>query len=193
MAPTVIAGAAVLGTGLQVGGILASASAEADAARENAKIAERNAQFVELQSEQDVDRYLEEAERIQSDARAQIGARGIALAGTAIDVLRSNALAVERDVERIREIAEREAEIIRLGGQQQAQFASSAFTSGLLQAGGALFGRIGFINLPQGSGNTVNPPQRGLSSLESRSPASTTALPSAPSPFGSNILRRTGR
>lgn len=146
MAPVaVLAGAAVVGTTLQVAGSISKASAEAAARRKNAKIAEENAQFVEQQTEVDVERFLEQVDRTQASARANIGASGIRLTGSAAAVLASNAIRAQRDVEQIRLAGTREARNLRAGAQQQLQLASQALTSGFLTGAGQFFSGLGSI------------------------------------------------
>jgi len=134
MAP--IAGFAAVA--LQGFGALSEGLSRRDAGRANAVIAEQNAQFVEQQTEEDIDRFSEDFKRIQATVKSAVAGRGLQIAGTAIEILRSNAVTAQRDVEQIRLAGTRQAKILRAGGKQQLDAAGGALTSGLLRAGGLL-------------------------------------------------------
>lgn len=142
MAP-VAAIAAVAGTALSAAGTISQANAQADAARRNADIAEKNAQFIELQTDEDIDLFMDQARQIEASARVSIGGSGFLFGATEQDIFASNAMKIQEDIERIRLKGQRQAEIVRAGGEAQRESVSGIQTAGILGGLGQLAGGFG--------------------------------------------------
>lgn len=99
----IAAGAAIVGTGLTAIGQIQAAQSAADAAEVNSAIAEQQAQLAREQAAQERRRAAIEAENFAREARrrqgirvSQIGASGLTLSGSALDVLVDAALSDEQ-------------------------------------------------------------------------------------------------
>jgi hypothetical protein len=86
--------------GLMAVGQLASGQAESNAARFNQQIAGQNAEITRQQTEADIAQLRRGAFKQRGGLRAAVGASGITLEGSALDVLEESSYQAERDVQR---------------------------------------------------------------------------------------------
>ena len=141
------AAGAVLGPALTIGGGLmqaqaASAQGRADAAaaRFNAQIATRNAKLAKQQAVEDERKFRVSFRQDQGSNVASVGASGIELSGSAMDVLQENVVNAELDALQIRH----SGELKRISFLQDAALgrasADNSIRSGNLRSTGILLG-----------------------------------------------------
>lgn len=133
-APFLAAGAA----GVSAIGSIHQGQSQAAAARFNAQVSEQNAQIVRQQAAEEESRARREGRRLLGRQRAAIGASGIQVEGSPLDVLADTAAELELDALTVRHRGLLEA----LGLTQQASLdrarARSARTAGFIGAGASL-------------------------------------------------------
>ena len=192
--------ASVVGTGLAVAGQQQQAESASDAAEANAEIAEQQADVARGQAAQERRRAAIEAENFARTARRQqgtrvsaIGASGIALSGSALDVLADAAMEDEQQRLFILADGEQRAQA-RLTGANIEMMTAAEFErqaaaerqAGGLRAAGTLIGGVAQTGLLLSQSPTV---RRAASNI--RMPRRTSALPRT-SPAGGYLNPSTG-
>jgi hypothetical protein len=127
-----------VGTGLSVVSSLAQGQAARRAADYNAALYERNAQVAQQRAAVDEARQRRLAAMRAGANRAAIGASGVAVEGSPLDILESNAAQEELDALMIRWNAANAASDARASGELARATGRSAQTQSFLQAGSAL-------------------------------------------------------
>lgn len=144
--PAALGGSTVtLGTALSAAGTIFSAVSsisQGQAAKAsgnyNAALYERNAQIAEQNARVQEDRQRRLATQRMGANRAAIGASGVSLEGSPLDILEANAAQEELDALTIRWNGLNEASGMRASGALQRAQGSNAARSGFMQAGSAL-------------------------------------------------------
>ena len=126
--------------GLRAIGALHSARSEADAAEFNRDIEIQNSVLAKRQTELDIVQLRRSAHKQIGGIRASIGASGITLSGSALDVLEDSTREAELDIHRRRfqwdlEVRGRAQNVRRLNRR-----AADARTAGFINAAGAILG-----------------------------------------------------
>ncbi len=160
MPPAVIAGIAIAGAAIGAIGAIRQGQAAQAAAEFNAKVAENNASSAKLQAKEEERRHRIVARKRIGATRAAIGASGISLEGSPLDVLEENAANAELDALTIRHAGEvanidflNRARVERFKGRQAKT--NSFFNAGstlLLGGASALSGLSSGGKLPSGAG-----------------------------------------
>lgn len=140
----VVAGA---GTLLTVYGMQQQKKANQRAANLNAQESERNAQLSAQQAEEDARQFRLSFRRDQARNVAAIGASGIKMEGSPLEVLQDNAAGAERDYQNIKAGGEqqrqsylRQAQMYREGGKAQAEAADIGSAAALLRGASSTYG-----------------------------------------------------
>ena len=132
-------------------GALASASAQASAYNAQAKYAERQAKLEREKGAYDSARVADANDRQLAQARGSYLSSGIALEGSAVDVLQANATEASLDEQAIRFGSEIRADNYTFEAGMARANARSARTGGILGAAGSVIG--GISNQMQASAN----------------------------------------
>jgi hypothetical protein len=144
--PAAIGGGSVtLGTALAVGGAaftalgaISSGNAAKAAGDYNAALYERNAQIAEQNAKVQEDRQRRLSAMRAGANRAAVGASGISLEGSPLDILESNAAQEELDALMIRWNGQNEATGLRASGALQRAQGANAQRQGYMTAGSAI-------------------------------------------------------
>ena len=142
MAAPVVGGIAAA-TGL-IGGVMQAvdatqqAKAAEKAAKYNAGVAERNAQFQREQTEMEAARAQREGDQVLGRQRALYGASGAEFKGSALDVLRSDAQQLAGDIFMLREMGERRAAAFDEEARMELERAKMVRRQGWRAAGSAI-------------------------------------------------------
>lgn len=147
-APMMVLG--LVGTAVSAMGAMAQANAAAAAANYNAEIAERNAQAARISAASEAAAVKRKTDRQLGTARAAIGASGVTVEGTPLDVLAETAALGETDRQMVLWKGENQA----VGYESEAELnrmqASSARTAGMFGAASSLL--TGFGRAASGGG-----------------------------------------
>lgn len=129
---------ALLGIGLSVAGSVASGAQQQQMANYQAKAYEQQAQADAQASAFEAAQEKKKQDLLQASARAQVGASGVAVAGSPTEVLSANAVQNQLDLKAIQYGSQlrqnslrTQADISRFSGKQ-------AMTGGIIKAGGNL-------------------------------------------------------
>lgn len=114
--------------------------ATAKALEHNAELKERNADQIERQTAEDERRLRIQNRAIIGTARANYGASGVTLEGTAMDVLQDSAANAEMDALNFRLGGTRQAESVREDAQGDRERAKSVLRATKFNALSAIFG-----------------------------------------------------
>jgi hypothetical protein len=128
------------GTLIQAIGTLQGGSAEEEAAKRNAAQSSRNAAEIRRQAEEDERAYKIMAQRQLGDIRSGYAAGGVALEGSALDVLQESAATSERNALNIKREGEARARAFEDEAEGFSQAGRSAKTASYYGAAGALLG-----------------------------------------------------
>jgi hypothetical protein len=128
----VVAIAAVASAALAATSTAVQASSQAKAARYNAKVAAQNAEAARRQAEADAMRQVRQNERHLAKRRTAIGASGLSVEGTPLDLLEDLAMEGELDVLGIRQRGLSEARRYSISAAQSRAQARTATTLGVL-------------------------------------------------------------
>lgn len=132
---------------LSVAQRLASANSQARLASHDAQVAEQNAQLAEQQAEADAERKRRAVARALGQRRTSIGASGLTVEGSPLDLLEDLAAESELEVLGIRQQGVLRAREFRLAGRRSQLAAQGAQTQSILGAGSALSSGFGtFVN-----------------------------------------------
>lgn len=142
----------ILGGVVSAMGSLASANAQAAAAKYNAQVAEQNKKSVLAQTSAEVEDQRAKNRKILGAMRAAYGANGLEMSGSPLDVTSDTTVDMEYDVAKQKYIGEMKAK----GLQDQANLfrmeAKAAKTAGFIGAASGLLG--GFQNAFSGGGSS---------------------------------------
>lgn len=145
----------VLGSVVGAMGAIAQGNAAAAAANYNAEIAERNAQAARISAASEAAAVKRKTDRQLGTARAAIGASGITVEGTPLDVLAETAALGETDRQMVLWKGENQA----VGYESEAELnrmqASSARTTGYFSAASSLLTGISRSSSGYGYGRPV--------------------------------------
>lgn len=142
--------AAPIALGLQVVSQLAGASAEASALRHNSAVDAENARLAELGGALRGEAIRREERRISGEALARQGESGVQVGtGSALEILRQNAIEREYDVLAARYSAAGEANALRDQASAKRRAAEGALLRGVLGAGAAALTGISDIRNTQ--------------------------------------------
>lgn len=119
-------------------GAIQEARASSASSEFNAKIADNNALIAEQNAAADENKQRRSAGRQAATSRAAIGAAGVTLEGSPLDVLEDQALEAELDALNIRYGGRLQASNFRSQAQLDRSAARSARTQGFLSAGSTL-------------------------------------------------------
>lgn len=126
------------GTAFSVVGALNKASAESSAAKTNAEVSRQNAVAASEQAAAEEARQRRIARQVQGAGRAAVGASGVSLEGSPLDILEQNAINEELDALNIRYRGQLAARSANIEADQYSLSARTAKTSGYLSAAGKL-------------------------------------------------------
>lgn len=129
--------------GVSAMGAMSAANAEANAAKYNASIAERNAQIAKNKGIADEAAKRRETRRMLGKQRAAIGASGLQAVGTPLLALEETAALGELDALTIRDNANKDQTSYKMDANLSRMRAKSAKRAGTLRAAGALLGGVG--------------------------------------------------
>lgn len=124
-------------------GAIQEARASSAASEFNAKIADNNAIIAEQNAVADENKQRRSAGRQAASSRAAIGAAGVTLEGSPLDVLEDQALEAELDALNIRYGGRLQATNYRSQAQLDRSAARNAKTQGFLSAGSTLLQGVG--------------------------------------------------
>lgn len=123
------------------------AEASKKAGELNAQSAEENAAISMRRAQEDARQFMIGFRKDTAQNRAQVGASGIQLEGSPLEVLQDNAASAERDYQNIiaggtanRDAYYRSAKISRATGQAQSDAAQTGAAASLLQGAGSVYG-----------------------------------------------------
>lgn len=135
-------------------GAVQEARASAAASEFNARIADNNAIIAEQNAATDERKQRRVAERERASSRARIGAAGVALEGSPLEVLEDQALEAELDALNVRYGGRLQASNFRSQAQLDRSRARSVRTQGFISAGTSLLNGAGKFGekSPVGSG-----------------------------------------
>ena len=119
-------------------GAVQEARASAAASEFNARVADNNAVIAEQNAAADERKQRRQASREMASSRARIGAAGVALEGSPLDVLEDQALEAELDALNIRYGGRLQARNYRSQAELDRSRARSARTQGFISAGTSL-------------------------------------------------------
>lgn len=128
------------------------AAAQYEASQFNAKMARQNAALTRRQTVEEERRVRLYGAKDLGDIRSSYGASGVALEGSALDVLQESARNVERDALNVRHQGEMQAQIYDLEANAAISSGRAARTQGALSVAGTLLGGIGSL---VGASNTM--------------------------------------
>ena len=100
-----ILGLTIAGTAISALGTIQQAQSQAAASRFNQQVAQRNQLLAQQRAEEQADRGRREARRFLGAQRAAVGASGLALEGSPMDVLADTASELELDIQTARHAA----------------------------------------------------------------------------------------
>ena len=124
-----------IATAVAVVGTVASANAQANAAKYNAEVARQNADLATRNALMQEERHRAQVRKQLGDLRAGYASSGVQMEGSPLDVLASSVKNAELDSLIIRSQGATNAWGFSAESQLQRKRASSALTSGYLQAG----------------------------------------------------------
>lgn len=132
-------------------GQAAAGAAAKEAGDINAAQAESDAAFVRDITKEEVRKFRKQGEKFQATQEAAIGASGLRLSGSALDLLQDTEAEIERDIKSIQEAGEQRAQGIETQGETYKLQGEAALTAGILGAGATLLtGIAGFAsNVPR--------------------------------------------
>lgn len=161
--PFIPAIVAVVGTAIAVDGQRQAARAAGQAASQNEAFNAENAKIALEQGEMDVVQQREVNYRRLSGVRAAVGASGIAMDGSALDVLESSAANAEHDIQTIRYNASMKARGYYNSADLDHQRATSAREEGMYRAASSALigGSRAYAMAPSGVGTPVPGLQTG--------------------------------
>jgi len=136
-----------VGSAFSAAGSYQSGQAAAQAARYNADLADKNAELAIQQGLEEERRSRVIARKTIGIARANYGASGVAMEGSAMDVLAESAAAAERDAITIKNNSYLKADALRAEARMERSRGEAASTAGTLGAIGAIFSGAGSIGL----------------------------------------------
>jgi hypothetical protein len=117
------------------------------AAKLNAQDAEENARLAQERAKEDARMFRVSFRRDQESNKAAIGASGVKMEGSPLEVLYDNAASAEHDYQNIlkggaqqRDSYLRQARMFRAGGAAQARAADIGSAAALLQGAGSTYG-----------------------------------------------------
>lgn len=128
---------ALFAAGMQVVGALQSGAAERAAAEHNAQMSEQEARMIEAQAKEDERRLRIASRKHLGDMRANVGASGVQMEGSVLDVLAESAATAELDAQTIRIQGRERAYAARMGASLSRSEGASASTRALYGAAGA--------------------------------------------------------
>lgn len=147
MDPVTLAAIATAGSAVSAIGSIVQGQAASDAAGFNAQVAEQNATMTRQQGAEDERRFRVSAKKHLGDMRANYGASGIQLDGSALAILEESAATAELDALTIKHGAnvrarayEQEADLARYSGRQAKIGSYFGAGSSLLLGGAQAFG-----------------------------------------------------
>lgn len=152
------AGAALAAfTAVQAIGSLVGGLQERSAMRREASVLDENARLTLLQGEQEIAQTRREERRLSGESIAAMAGSG-ALVGTgsALDVIRQNAIEREVEVGNIRALRQREAEDYRTAASDRRRAGDAALTRGVFGA----IGTVGSAVIDGGTRKKVNEQRR---------------------------------
>lgn len=126
------------GTAFSVVGALSQASAQSAAAKTNAEVARQNAIAATDQAAAEEARQRRIARQVQGAGRAAIGASGVSLEGSPLDILEQNAINEELDALNIRYRGQLASRGYGVEANQYSMEARTAKTTGYMSAAGKL-------------------------------------------------------
>ncbi|MBN2323804.1 MAG: hypothetical protein JXQ30_08715 [Spirochaetes bacterium] len=135
MADPLTAAFIMVGTTLNIAGTGLQANAQRRAYEAAAEQAEKDAAYVEEQTEKAVQRYREEGEEFQGRQRAIIGASGSTFEGSPLMIYEKTTRQMEEDILQIREQGKHEAERLRSQAGQYSEMATQTAVSSLFSMG----------------------------------------------------------
>lgn len=122
----------LLGAGMQFMGSMMSASGAAAEGQKAKEISEVNAQRLEKQGRYQARQIRAKASFVNGQATAQAAANGLALSGSALDIIMDNAVQGEIDAANARRNARDEAHVQRMEGDAAQQRANNAAMSHMI-------------------------------------------------------------
>lgn len=143
MAMMAMVATSIIGAGVQAMGAMAQANAQASAAEYNAKVAERNATIAKQNAVQEEATKRRETRKVLGSQAAAVGASGLAMQGSPLDVLGETAAMGELDALTIRYNGDNNTESYRQDAQLERMKAKNARTAGAIGAASALIGGVG--------------------------------------------------
>ncbi|MFZ5704913.1 MAG: hypothetical protein ACOY5R_06560 [Pseudomonadota bacterium] len=172
----------IIAIGAMAAGQLYSGISQADQLNDNANRMKENARRTELQGALDELQIGREARAAQGEAIAMQGASGVELGtGSALEMLRQNAIAAEYDKLNIRNRASAEAGNMRAQAKQLKRQATGTLISTGLSVGSSIL--MGASKLSPGT------PDPGAAAAPSIAYGSSYRMPTGTSPFGMGTLR----
>jgi hypothetical protein len=117
---------------------MAQAKASSNASKFNARVADNNAVIAEQNAAADESRQRRAADRQLAQTRALVGAAGVTLEGSPLEVLEDQAMEAELDALNIRYGGALQASNYRSQSQLGRSAARSAMTQGYISAGSSL-------------------------------------------------------
>lgn len=178
--------AAPIALGLMAAGQLYGAVSQADQMRDNARILKENARRTELTGALDELQIAREARAASGEAIAQQGASGVELGtGSALEMLRQNAINAEYDKLNVRYRAAGEAGNLRSQAKQLRKQATATLIGGAISAGASVL--MGSSML--GGGGAAGSAAGSGAAAPSISAGAAYRMPIGSSPFGMGTLR----
>lgn len=125
-------------TVMKMGGDIMEGEAAEDAANRKAAAGERNAQLIEAQAVQDEMTLRYQYRKIIGQGRASVGASGVTMEGSPMEVLRESAANLEYDALNIQNNAYNQARSYRLGAADDRAAGSNARANSYFGAASSL-------------------------------------------------------
>jgi len=155
--PVVIGLGMLIAGAMQAAGSIKSANAAAQAAESNAESADneanqldRNATLLQAQTDDQVKQFRVMARKQMGTGRSVVGASGIQMDGSALDIMAESAANVEHDAAAIRMQGNEQYQVIQMQAAQRRGYAAAlrngaddTRAGGYLSAGGSILGSVG--------------------------------------------------
>lgn len=123
---------AILGAGMQLFGAMSSAAGAQKEGRQAKQIAEANAVRLDKQGRYQARQIRRQASFVNGDARANSAANGLAMSGSALDIVMDNSVQGEIDASNAIRNARDEAHVQRLEGDAAVTRANNAAMSHII-------------------------------------------------------------
>ncbi len=138
-----------LGTVLKIGGELAAGEAAEEAAQRKAAIGEQNALLAEERAVHDEANLRYQFRKLVGQNRASVGASGVTMEGSPMEVLRESVANMEHDAINIRRRGMQEARSYRMGAESDLKAGADAKTVSYFGAASSLLSGATSIAMTQ--------------------------------------------